>query len=101
MWLWITAFGIGIGVVYGLDVPNHIQCKNFTALGDAIYGGFYKLAWALAVGWVIFACCRGYGGKKIVNFVDIYLYLILCCYSAIFHKLSKTLLRFIGQLNSI
>ena len=67
--MWITAFGIGIGVVYGLDVPNHIQCKNFTALGDAIYGGFYKLAWALAVGWVIFACCRGYGGKKIVNFV--------------------------------
>ena len=31
---------------------------------SAIYGGFYKPAWALSVGWVIFACCRGYGGTK-------------------------------------
>ena len=62
LWLWISAFGIGIGVVYGLDIPNR-KCENISALGDAIYGGFYKLAWALSVGWVIFACCRGYGGK--------------------------------------
>ena len=31
---------------------------------SAIYGGFYKPAWALSVGWVIFACCRGYGGTR-------------------------------------
>ena len=62
LWLWISAIGIGIGVVYGLNIPNR-KCENISALGDAIYGGFYKLAWALSVGWVIFACCRGYGGK--------------------------------------
>merc|ERR1712029_148058 len=28
----------------------------------SVYGGFHRFAWSVAIGWVIFACCRGYGG---------------------------------------
>ena len=30
----------------------------------SVYGGFHRFAWSVAIGWVIFACCRGYGGIK-------------------------------------
>ena len=69
-WLWSIAFAIGIAVVYGIDFPNSgmgigTPETTMSRTASAIYGGFYKPAWALSVGWVIFACCRGYGGTKI------------------------------------
>ena len=42
----------------GIGTPETTMSRT----ASAIYGGFYKPAWALSVGWVIFACCRGYGG---------------------------------------
>ena len=33
----------------------------------SVYGGFHRFAWSVAIGWVIFACCRGYGGIKWKN----------------------------------
>ena len=67
--MWLIAFGIGIAVVYGLNIPSRLNpaAENYRALSDAeevTYGGFSRLAWAIALSWVIFACCRGYGGNE-------------------------------------
>ena len=70
IWMWTVAFTIGVAVVYGLDIPGtgnwnpEQNWENLSRTASAIYGGFYKAAWALAVGWVIFACSRGYGGIR-------------------------------------
>ena len=60
-WIWALAFLVGCLVVYGL-VPYQ---KGFFTLEAslaerAIYGGFHRLAWALALSWVILACIKGF-----------------------------------------
>ena len=60
------AFATGYLVVYGLNVPAiFFEGKTLSPAETHIYGGFHRLAWGMAVGWVIFACCRGYGGRLI------------------------------------
>ena len=59
-WIWALAFLVGCLVVFGL-VPYQ---KGFFTLEAslaerAIYGGFHRLAWALALSWVILACIKG------------------------------------------
>ena len=62
---WIVAFIIGYLVVYGLNLPESYAGILPSKAVNAAYGGFHRLAWGIAISWVIFACCRGYGGKKI------------------------------------
>ena len=38
---------------------------------NAFYGGFHRAAWGIALGWLIFACCKGYGGDVYYNFKDL------------------------------
>ena len=67
-------------MVYGLNIPAlqpgdssavtidalmQEPEKELSLAASAVYGGFHRFAWAVAIGWVVFACCRGYGGKKI------------------------------------
>ena len=59
---WIVAFLVGYLVVFGLNLPSTTTGDLPSETATAFYGGFYRLAWAMAVGWVIFASCRGYGG---------------------------------------
>ena len=66
--LWAAAFAIGLAVVYGLNIPERsaLPPNNVptTPAIDIAYGGLHRFSWAVAVSWVIFACCRGYGGES-------------------------------------
>ncbi len=57
---WILATGMGLAVMYGM-----VPYTNDVSIPDAIrvtYGSLHRVAWAVTVSWVIFACTRGYGG---------------------------------------
>ncbi|XP_071955724.1 nose resistant to fluoxetine protein 6-like [Antedon mediterranea] len=57
---WILASAIGVSVVYGLYGNYHDK-----PLGEAesvLYITLSRFAWAVALGWVAFACVTGYGG---------------------------------------
>ena len=59
-WIWAIAFLVGCLVIYGL-VPYQKDLQSDAPLAErAIYGGFHRLAWALAVSWVILACIKGF-----------------------------------------
>ena len=60
--VWALALLVGFLVVYGL-VPYQKDPTLDASLAErAIYGGFHRLAWALALSWVILACIKGAGG---------------------------------------
>ena len=60
---WVSATAIGLAVLYGLsDLLDPSTVPEINAATKVIYGTFHRLAWAIAVGWVIFACVSGYGG---------------------------------------
>ena len=61
VWGWAAAFATGLAVVYGLNI--RLDMEALSDVATAFYGGLHRAAWALALGWLIFACCRGYGGK--------------------------------------
>ena len=61
---------MSLALVYGLEEDWKIDFKclgNATCYGKAetvIYAMFARLAWAMCVAWVIFACESGYAGYK-------------------------------------
>ena len=60
---WVLATAIGLAVVYGL-IPylNEEEVPVMNSFVRVFYGSFHRLAWSVAVGWLIFACVHGYGG---------------------------------------
>ena len=75
LWGWTIAAATGMAIVYGLDLSSaEFFRKKLSMAENIIYGGFHRLAWAIAVSWVIFACSRGYGGLLILYSISIKLF---------------------------
>ena len=60
---WIFAFVIGFYVIYGpYWHAVRAGAPTFTDAERTWYGSFERLAWGVAVAWVIYACHNGKGG---------------------------------------
>lgn len=70
MIIWTVAFILGYLVIYGLNLPEVTTGETLSKAATYAYGGLHRLAWGLAVGWVVFACSRGYGGKRFCNYFN-------------------------------
>ena len=57
-WIWVLAALIGCLVVYGLVPYQKDPALVASTAERAFYGGLHRLAWALAVSWVILACVK-------------------------------------------
>ena len=68
MVIWTATCILGYLVIYGLNLPEVYNGIPLTKEVNYIYGGFHRLAWGVALGWVVFACCRGYGGETTFSF---------------------------------
>lgn len=69
--MWQVAVAIGLAVVYGLAptrAETTLYVGGYTILETVFYNCFYKVAWSLALAWVIFSCSNGYGGDKSTKF---------------------------------
>ena len=70
-WLWVLAAVVGSAAVYGpadynllIDSTIATPCTgNHPSLVDRVmFNGFAKIAWSLAVSWVVVACVKKHGG---------------------------------------
>ncbi|XP_066933870.1 nose resistant to fluoxetine protein 6-like [Clytia hemisphaerica] len=59
---WFVAFGLGFAVVYG---PYSATKHSWSEAENIIYGMSFRLVWAVALCWVIYACHNGHG--SIIN----------------------------------
>lgn len=63
--LWLISFGIGLTIVLEPDTGGILASglKDLPSeAASALYNGMSRSLWGLVISWVIFACCRGYGG---------------------------------------
>ncbi|XP_045129654.1 nose resistant to fluoxetine protein 6-like isoform X2 [Portunus trituberculatus] len=61
---WIAALATMSAVVFGLKDYNTLTMKphEYVPAISILYGGLHRLAWGVAVAWMIYACHMGYGG---------------------------------------
>jgi hypothetical protein len=57
-WIWLAAALTGCLVVYGLVPYQKDMAAVASTTERSLYGGFHRLAWSLAVSWVILACVK-------------------------------------------
>jgi len=63
--LWLCSAAVLIAVVYGRDeYEAKIDPESVSKLGNVFYGSLHKLAYSLALSWLVFACFHGYGGTQ-------------------------------------
>ncbi len=78
--VWQAAFLAGFAVVYGID--NDYSNNSLAEM--VLYNGFQRLAWSLALGWVIFSCTKGLSKKKTKLYRDYPLPLLFSVVQGIF-----------------
>lgn len=59
---WVAALLVLVLVVFGLAPYQKDRLLTAPLLLRSVYGGLHRLAWALALAWVILACAKGVGG---------------------------------------
>ncbi len=63
---WALATATDMAVLYGADIPSAVVLdvsQHTSEAKDITYGGLHRLAWALSLAWLVWACVKGYGGE--------------------------------------
>lgn len=58
---WIISLVCVTSVIYGTVEENRGHINSLTT--DAVFNSLCKTVWGLGLGWIVFACNTGYGGK--------------------------------------
>ncbi|XP_055842224.1 nose resistant to fluoxetine protein 6-like [Episyrphus balteatus] len=59
---WIICFGILCSIIFGPYFTIHNRKGVATVFEAAMYEGWKRCSWAIALAWITFACHFGYGG---------------------------------------
>ncbi|XP_064103240.1 nose resistant to fluoxetine protein 6-like [Macrobrachium nipponense] len=60
---WLIATATGLAVIFGMYDYNQIgKYPGYNWADSVFYASLHRLAWGLALAWVVFACHYGYGG---------------------------------------
>ncbi|EFX71086.1 hypothetical protein DAPPUDRAFT_60562 [Daphnia pulex] len=60
---WTLSTAAGLEIVYGLTpYVDESKVPEISSAVSMTYGPLHRTAWAFVIGWIIFACSRGYGG---------------------------------------
>lgn len=62
---WMCATVICLSVLYGLYDTEAHGVKVLSRDVSALYNATSRTAWGVGLGWLVFACCTGYGGKHL------------------------------------
>ncbi|CAG4983762.1 unnamed protein product [Parnassius apollo] len=60
MLIWCATFLLLGAIIYCTNISMQLDWDN--QLADNIFNSFLRPLWALALGWIIFACVKGFGG---------------------------------------
>jgi peptidoglycan/LPS O-acetylase OafA/YrhL len=60
---WTLSTAAGLAIVYGMTpYVDESKVPEISSAVSLTYGPLHRTAWAFVIGWIIFACSRGYGG---------------------------------------
>jgi hypothetical protein len=63
---WLLAAVGFLGVLYGM-LPFQQPDYVYDALESSMYNCLHRAIWSFAIGWIIFACVKGYGGIRAMH----------------------------------
>ncbi|XP_032794832.2 nose resistant to fluoxetine protein 6 [Daphnia magna] len=60
---WTLSTIVALAIIYGLTpYVDRSQVPEISSAVSMTYGPLHRFAWGIVIGWIIFACSRGYGG---------------------------------------